>query len=283
MLSIGYNRSLFRRDQSPMLKIQSKLALLLTALLLSACGSLGSEKPDETKNWSASKLYAEAKEELNGGNYEKAIKYFEKLESRYPFGTYAQQAQMEIAFVYYKQNESAQCVAATERFIRLHPNHPNVDYMYYLRGLASFKDKKGFFDFINEQDPTERDPKAARDAFDAFKQLVDRFPDSKYAPDSRDRLRYLVNAMAQYEVHVAKYYFKRGAYLASANRAQTVVREYPQSPSAQEALQIQIKAYEMMGEQKLRDDALRVYKLNFEGQSAASGAAAGKKPWWKFW
>ena len=267
-----------------MLKIKSKLALLLLASLLSACGSLSSEKTDETKNWSASKLYAEAKDELNGGNYDKATKYFEKLESRYPFGAYAQQAQLEIAYSYYKQNDQAQCIAAVERFIRLHPNHPNVDYMYYLRGLANFKDKKGLFDFISNQDPTERDPKAARDAFDAFRQLIERFPDSKYAPDARDRLKYLVNAMAQYEVHVASYYFKRGAYLASINRAQNVVRDYPDSPSAQEALKIQIRAYEILGAKELRDDAQRVYKLNFESQTAASsGSNANKKSWWKFW
>lgn len=266
-----------------MLKIQSKLALILMALLLSACGSV-TEKSDETKSWSAPKLYAEAKDELNAGNYEKATKYFEKLESRYPFGAYAQQAQLEIAYSYYKQNDQAQCIAAVERFIRLHPNHPNVDYMYYLRGLATFKDKKGLFDFVSNQDPTERDPKAAQDAFDSFRQLVERFPDSKYAPDARDRLKYLVNAMAQYEVHVANYYYKRGAYLASINRAQNVIRNYAESPSAQEALKIQIKAYDALGANELRDDAKRVYKLNFESQSApTSKSATSKKSWWQFW
>ena len=158
-----------------MLKNFLTLALIALALMMSGCGSLG-EKRDETKGWSADKLYAEAKDELRSGNYEKAIKYFEKLESRYPFGVYAQQAQMEVAYAYYRQNEQAQCLAAVERFIRLHPNHPSVDYMYYLRGLANFNDKKGLFDFISSQDPTERDPKATRAAFDAFKQLVERFP-----------------------------------------------------------------------------------------------------------
>jgi outer membrane protein assembly factor BamD len=266
-----------------MLKIQSKLALLLMILLLSACGSMA-EKSDPTKSWTASKLYAEAKDELNSGNYEKATKFFEKLESRYPFGAYAQQAQLEIAFAYYKQNDQAQCIAAVERFIRLHPNHPNVDYMYYLRGLANFKDKKGLFDFISNQDPTERDPKAARDAFDAFKQLTERFPDSKYAPDASDRMKYLVSAMAEYEVHVASYYYKRGAYLAAINRAQNVLRGYPDSPAVKEALKIQINSYEALGEKELREDALRVYKLNFEKKSAGSaGSNSNNKSWWKFW
>lgn len=267
-----------------MLKNSLKLALIVLALLMSGCGSLG-EKPDETKGWSAEKLYAEAMDELRGGAYDKSIKLFEKLESRYPFGQYAQQAQMQIAYAYYKQNEQAQALAAVERFIRLHPNHPNVDYMYYLRGLANFNDKKGLFDFISAQDPTERDPKALRAAFDAFKQLVERFPDSRYADDARDRLAYLVEAMAQYEVHVARYYYRRGAHVAAVNRAQNVVRNYPSSGAVRNALQIEILAYDAMGMDKLRDDAQRVYELNFAGSKVADSetAATEKKPWWKLW
>ncbi|MEY4368922.1 MAG: outer membrane protein assembly factor BamD [Burkholderiaceae bacterium] len=264
-----------------MLKQLSRTALLSLALALAACASLG-EKTDETKNWSADKLYAEAADELKSGNYEKSIKYFEKLESRYPFGAYAQQAQMQIAYAYYKQNEQAQCLAAIERFIRLHPNHPNVDYMYYLRGLANFKDKKGLLDFISEQDPTERDPKSVRAAFDAFKQLIDRYPNSQYVPDARDRLNYLLDAMAQYEVHVANYYYRRGAYVAAVNRAQNVVRDYPGSESAKSALRIQVLSYEAMGMKELRDDAERVYQLNFSEADAAN-ASGTKKPWWRVW
>lgn len=266
-----------------MLKSYLKFAVITLALLLSACGSMNMEKPDETKGWSASKLYAEAMDELNTGNFDKALKFFEKLESSYPFGNFAQQAQMETAYVYYRQNDQAQCLAAVERFIRLHPNHQSVDYMYYLRGLANFNDKKGMFDFISNQDPTERDPKAARDAFDAFKLLTERFPNSKYAPDSRDRMKYLVNALAQHEIHVAKYYARRGSYLAAANRAQSVIREFPDSPSAQEAMRIQIKAYDALGLKDLRDDAERVYLLNFQNQSSTPGAKVEKKPWWQAW
>jgi outer membrane protein assembly factor BamD len=252
----------------------------LALLLSSACGSLG-EKPDETKGWSADKLYAEAVDELKSGNLEKAIKHFEKLESRYPFGAYAQTAQMQIAYAYYKQNEQAQCLAAIDRFIRLHPNHPKVDYMYYLRGLANFNDKKGLFDFISEQDPTERDPKAARAAFDSFKQLTERFPSSEYADDARARMIYLVEAMAKAEVHVATFYYKRGAYVAAVNRAQNVVRDYPGSEAVKNALRIQQLAYEAMGMKDLSKDVQRVYELNFSSETAA--ANANKKPWWKFW
>ena len=266
-----------------MLKNHLKFAAVIMALFLSACGSLNTEKSDETKSWSASKLYSEAKGELNGGNYEKAIKYFEKLESRYPFGSFAQQAQMEVAYAYYRQNDQAQALAAVERFIRLHPNHPSVDYMYYLRGLANFNDKKGLFDFISNQDLTERDPKAARDAFEAFRQLIERFPNSKYASDASDRLKYLANAMAQYEIHVAHYYFKRGAYLAAINRAQTVLRDYAGSPFNQEALRIQIRSYDELGMQDLRDDAERVYALNYKNKSTAPPEASARKSWWKFW
>ena len=150
----------------------------------------------------------------------------------------------------------AQALAAVERFIRLHPNHPSVDYMYYLRGLANFNDKKGLFDFISNQDLTERDPKAARDAFEAFRQLIERFPNSKYAADASDRLKYLANAMAQYEIHVAHYYFKRGAYLAAINRAQVAITDYPGVPANKEALQILVMSYDALGMKELKADLL---------------------------
>jgi len=265
-----------------MLRHTLKLALVLLTFLLSACGSIG-EKPDATKGWTADKLYAEAKDELNSGNYDKAIKLYEKLESRYPFGSYAQQAQIEVAYVYYRQNEQAQCLAAIDRFMRLYPNHARLDYLYYLKGLVNFNDKKGLFDSFSKQDPTERDPKATRAAFDAYKQLVDRFPDSPYAEDARDRLSYLVEAMAQYEVHVARYYLTRRAYVAAANRAQVVIRDYPNSPSVRNALRIQILAYDALGMNQLRDDAERVFELNYKVSSTARETAVESKSWWKIW
>lgn len=166
-----------------MQKRSLKFAAIALALSLSGCG-LFPEKIDETRDWSASRLYSEARDELASGNYEKAIQHFEKLESRYPFGTYAQQAQMEIAYAHYRQGDQAEALAAVERFIKLHPDHPNVDYMYYLRGLINFNDRVGFLSFLTKQDPSERDPKATRDAFEAFKQLAERFPNSKYTPDA---------------------------------------------------------------------------------------------------
>ncbi|HTN64667.1 MAG TPA: outer membrane protein assembly factor BamD [Burkholderiaceae bacterium] len=265
-----------------MQKNLSKLLVVLFVFSLSGCGVF-SEAPDETANWSASKLYAEAHDELSAGGYDKAIKYFEKLESRYPFGTYAQQAQMEIAYAHYRQGDQPQALAAVERFIKLHPNHPNVDYMYYLRGLINFNDKVSLFDFLVSEDATERDPKAAREAFDSFKLLVERFPDSVYAKDSAARLKYLVNAMAQHEVHVADYYYRRGAYLAAANRAQTAVTEYREAPAIEQALYIMVRSYDALGLPELRDDAQRVLKLNFPNSEAALGGRPKKAPWWKIW
>ena len=258
------------------------LGAVALALTLSGCGLLP-DKVDETKNWSASKLYAEARDELNSGNYDASVKLFEKLESRYPFGTYAQQAQMEIAYAYYRQSDQAQALAAVERFIKLHPNHPNVDYMYYLRGLINFNDKVGLFNFVSKQDPTERDPKAAREAFESFKQLVERFPDSSYAPDSRLRMKYLVNAIAQHEVHVAKYYYRRGAYVAAVDRAQFAVKEYPNAPATEEALSVMTRSYDALGMPDLRDDADRVMKKNFPNSDFLNGGKKVSKPWWKIW
>lgn len=264
--------------------MQKKLSVLVVAcamLGLSACGLLP-ERADETKNWSATKLYDEARQEMDGGHYDAAIKLFEKLESNYPFGTYAAQAQMEIAYAYYKSQDQAQALAAVERFIKLHPNHPQVDYMYYLRGLINFNDQLGLLNFVYSQDATERDPKATREAFAAFKALVDKFPNSKYAPDSIARMKYLVNAMAQYEVHVANYYYRRGAYLAALNRAQGAVRDYTDAPAREEALLLMVRAYDKLGMNDLRDDAQRVFTRNYPN-SRLTNPQALDKPWWNFW
>lgn len=259
-----------------------KIAAFALALFLSGCGMFG-QNVDETRNWSAAKLYAEARDEMGAGNYERAIQHFEKLESRYPFGTFAQQAQMEIAYAHYRMGDHPQALAAVDRFIKLHPNHPNVDYMYYLRGLVNFNDRVSFFNFLTKQDLSERDPKAARDAFDAFKQLVERFPDSVYAKDSAERLNYLVNALAQYEVHVANYYYRRGAYLAAANRAQAAISDYREAPAIEEALFVLVRSYDALGMTELRNDAERVMKANFPDSVYYRGGPKRDEPWWKIW
>jgi outer membrane protein assembly factor BamD len=257
-------------------------ASLAAVLALGGCGLLP-EVQDETASWSAQKLYAEAKDNLNSGNYERAVKLFETLESRYPFGRYAQQAQLEVAYAYYKDNEPISAIAACDRFIKLHPNHPNVDYAYYLKGLANFNDDLGLLGNLVDQDLSERDPKAAREAFLSFKELVTRFPDSKYAADSTARMKYLVNALANNEVHVAKYYLKREAWVAAANRAKEVLKTYPEAPALEEALAIMVIAYDKLKLPELRDDAQRVLALNFPQSKYAKGVNTEGKAWYRFW
>jgi outer membrane protein assembly factor BamD len=262
--------------------VRYSLAVIL-GVLLAACGLLP-EVQDETRGWSAQKLYSEAKSELNNRNYEQAVKYYQKLEARYPYGPFAQQAQIEIGYAYFKDGDQAQALASVERFIKLHPNHPNVDYAYYLRGLVNFNDDLGWFGYVSGQDATERDSKAARESFDAFKELATRFPDSRYTPDSIDRMNYLVNAMASHEIHVARYYMKRGAYVAAANRAQISLKTYPQAPANEEGLVILVKAYDQMGLTDLRDDAERVMKKNFPNSPYLKGDPhQDKVPWWQIW
>ena len=257
------------------------LAVIL-ALLLGGCGLLP-DVADETAGWSADKLYTQAKEAMGDGAYDKAIKYFEKLEARYPYGRYAQQAQLEVAYAYYKQAEHASAIAACDRFIRLHPNHPNVDDAYYLKGLVNFNEDLGLLGHVSMQDLTERDPKAARESFDAFKELVTRFPDSKYTPDATARMNYLVNALASHDVHVARYYLRRGAYVAAANRAQKAVSTYPGAPANEEALFVMIKAYDALAMNDLRDDAERVMRKNFPKSEYYVRGVNRSEPWWKLW
>lgn len=261
--------------------IRHSLALIF-GVLLGACGLLP-EPQDETKGWSAQKLYKEAKDNLNDRRYEEAIQYFQKLEARYPYGRFAQQAQIEMAYAYYKDNEPAQAIAAAERFIKLHPNHPNVDYAYYLRGLANFNEDLGILGYVSGQDLTERDPKAAREAFTAFKELATRFPDSRYTPDSIARMNYLLNALAAHEIHVARYYMKRSAYVAAANRAQYALKTYPQAPANEEGLVILVQAYDALGMKDLRDDAERVLLRNFPNSPYLKGGASGGSSWWQIW
>ena len=264
--------------------MRSSLLVALAALLLAGCGIFSGQEPDETIGWSAQKLYGEAKDEMGQQNWTQAIKYLEKLEARYPYGRYAQQAQIEIAYAYYKDNERASAIAAADRFIKLYPNHPHVDYAYYLKGLVNFNEKQGLFQNFGDQDMTERDPKATNEAFESFKMLVSRYPETKYAEDAAARMRYLVNALASHEVHVARYYMKRGAYVAAANRAQYAVQNFPQAPAIEEAVYIMVRAYDALALTELRNAADRVMRKNFpDSKYLRPGGYQKDAPWWKFW
>ena len=255
-------------------------AIIMAVFLQAGCGT---QENDETAGWSANKLYGEAKDELNSGNYQKAIKYYEKLESRFPYGRFAQQAQLELAYAHHKDNDAVSAAAAADRFIKLHPTHPNVDYAYYLKGIIWFNEDQGFFARLADQDPSERDPKAARDSFESFKELVKRFPESKYAKDSVERMQWLVNALASHEVHVARYYVARRAYVAAANRAQYALQNYPTATSLEEALFILVKSYDELGMADLRNDSERIMRKNFPDSAYFKGAVGRKDPWWKIW
>ncbi len=254
-------------------------AAILSLTLLTACGLLP-EQQDETAKWGPDQIYAEAKEALDNGNIQRSIQLFEKLEARYPYGRYAQQAQLEIAYAQYKDGEPALAIAACDRFIKMHPTHPNVDYAYYLKGIVNYLEDDGILSKINQQDMTERDPKSSRESFEAFKELVQRFPNSKYSPDAVERMNKLVNGLAAHEVHVARYYLARQAPLAAVNRAADVLKDYPQTPSVEEALVVMIEGYDALQQPTLRDDARRVLTKNYP-QSRYLTGEKDSKPFWK--
>lgn len=258
---------------------------LLTAVALFGCGSTPKEPESQ---WSAEKLYSEAKEEASQGNYERAGKLYERLEGRASGTTLAQQAEIERAYMLYKSGEKAQALSTLDRFIKLHPTSAAVDYALYLQGLVNFNDNLGLLGSLARQDLSERDQQAAKDSYQSFKQLVDEYPQSLYADDAHARMNYIVNSLAAYELHVARYYFRRGAYVAAANRAQTVVSDFQQTPSVEEALFIMSQSYDKLGLTELRDDAERVLRANFPNTTVAADGignppGSSKKPWWQVW
>ncbi|GMQ83449.1 MAG: hypothetical protein BMS9Abin06_0183 [Gammaproteobacteria bacterium] len=232
---------------------------LLAILFTLGCASKGG---DELDGLSANDLYGRAKEALNAGDYETAINTFERLEARFPFGKYAQQAQLEIAYAYYKFDEPDSSIATADRFIQNNPGNPHLDYAYYLRGLANYTRGENIVDRLAPREPSERDTRALRDSFNDFTQLVKKFPDSRYAPDSKKRLVFLHNMLAKYEINVAYYYMRRGAYVAAANRAKYVIENYQRTPAAREALEVLVQAYTKMDMNDLANDAQRILDLN---------------------
>lgn len=254
---------------------------LATLLALSACSSTG---VDETAGWSPNKIYTEAIDERENGNFDKAITLYEKLEGRAAGTPLAQQAQLDKAYTYYKSNEQAQALAVLDRFLRLHPASPALDYALYLKGLVNFNDNLGLFGSLAQQDLSERDQKSAKASFESFREVATRFPDSKYAPDSRARMTYIVNSLADSEVHVARYYYQRGAYLAAVNRVQTALTDYKDAPALEEALFILVRSYDALGMKELRDDARRVLEANYpKSEFLSQGFRSADGPWWKLW
>jgi outer membrane protein assembly factor BamD len=261
-------------------RIRTALAAVLLVFVVAGCGMLPEVK-DETGGWSAERLYKTAHDTMVEGNYILAVKLFETLEGRFPYGRYAQQAILESAYANYRGGEIAAAIAGCDRFIRTYPNSPNADYAYFLKGLVHFREDQGLLGYVYDLDVSERDPKSMQESFLAFKDLVTRFPDSKYAEDAKYRLKYLSNALAMYDVHVARYYYNRGAYVAAVNRAQASLLSYPLNPANEDALDLLVKSYDKLGILQLRDDTRRILEKTFPNSRYL--AEGSQKAWWQFW
>jgi outer membrane protein assembly factor BamD len=246
----------------------SSLAIVIA--LLAGCSWLPKQK-DETKGWSAQRLYSAAKHRLKEGDYEESIKYYRLLAARYPFGRFAQQGALEVTYAYYKNEDFDQALAACDRFIKANPTHPNVDYAYYLRGLINYRYKKGILERIFPVDPSTRDPGPSRQAFFDFKTLIQKFPNSKYAKDAAQRMVYLRNNMAKYEIVVARFYMKRSAYIAAVNRAKYVIKHFDETPSVRDALEVMYISYNKMGLNDLARDTKRVIRKNYPDHPIITG------------
>jgi len=262
----------------------SPLAAAVCALVVVVSGCSSTPAPDKTATWSPNKIYAEAKDEASSGAYDKAIPLYEKLEGRAAGTPLAQQAQLDLAYAYWRSGERAQALAAIERYIKLNPSSPALDYALYLRGVINFNDDIGVMGSLAGQDLAERDSRASRDSYQAFKQLVTQFPQSPYSEDARVRMDYILNTLAEYELYVARYYFRRGAFVAAVNRAQQAVVDFEGAPATEEALYIMVQSYDRLGLETLRDDANRVFVQNFPNSKLPSeGLRRSGKAWWHIW
>jgi len=242
-----------------MLKRFLSIVLISSLAFLTACSS--SKK--EEKFTSEADLYNAAEEQLEHEQWETAIKNLQKLEENFPFGAYAEQGQLELIYAYYSYSKPDEAIATANRFIRLHPQHRNVDYAYYMMGLSSFTKDKGMFERVMPTDLTKRDPGAARESLANFSQLLNRYPDSTYAADAKKRMLYLRNTLARYEIHVANYYFKRQAYVAAISRGRYVIENYPQAPATPDALAVMVQGYHFLGMQDRADETLNVLRTNY--------------------
>jgi len=246
-------------------QILSNLLLAMLCLVISACSTIrDSQKDDDPDEWSVERLYEEAKSELGGNNWETAIDYYSQLETRFPYGKYAEQAQIEKAYAYYKNEEPELATVTIDQFIRLYPTHPKADYAYYLKGLINFNEDNSLVGRLTGRDDlSDRDPQRAERALSAFRDLVRRYPESRYTGDAQRRMAHLNNALALHDLHVAEYYERRGAWLAVVNRARNVVENYETTPAVEQALGMMMRAYREMGMQGLATDTERVIASNF--------------------
>lgn len=264
---------------SSMQRLGRAVSLAGACLLLAACGSVKTTV-DPTAGWTAERLYKDAKEEMSAGNWSQARTRLEAVEARYPFGLYAQQALIDQAYINWKDGEPEQALAAIDRFQKQYPNHPGSDYMLYLKGLISFTPPSASFMQFTLQDPSERDPKGLSESYDAFMQLLEQYPESRYANDARLRASWLVNTIAQNEVHVAEYYYTRDAYVAAISRAQRVITDFEGVPIAERALYIMYLSYDKLQQHDLRDDIKRIMDQNYPDSTYFTTGLSSQKNYW---
>ena len=255
---------------------------LLLALCLMCLFAAGCHTNDrKLQQASPEKLYKEAKHKLDDYDYNAAIKIYEALTARFPFTEQARQARLDLIYAYYKQGEAESATDAADTFIRENPTHPRVDYAWYIKGLVNFERTPNALEHIFHADLTKRPPTTARKAFDAFRTVVEQYPKSAYAHDAHARMVYLRNRLADYDVHVAEYYMRRGAYIGAAQRANEAIEQYDGAPSVEHAVQIMQEAYAKLGLKDRAHQAQEVYALNFSHNQQL--AEAHDKHWWKFW
>ncbi|MDC9728971.1 MAG: outer membrane protein assembly factor BamD [Methyloprofundus sp.] len=239
------------------------LLILSFCLLLPACSSFSTEKKGEFEGWTVDQFVSASKEAVEDEKYKKAIKILEQLDSRYPFGDHSSQAQLDLSYAYYKNNDTEAATASAQRFIKTHPRHENIDYAYYLKGLVNFNHNLGFIDRYIPSDATQRDTVFIKSSYLNFQELVRRYPDSKYAADAKQRMIYLDNALARHELHVARFYMDREAFLAAINRVNYILEYHKTAPVIPYALELQIKAYKILDLADLAANTQKIYDYNY--------------------
>jgi outer membrane protein assembly factor BamD len=257
----------------------SVVALCIVLLAVSGCRT---HRERDEKKVTPDILYKKAHKSLESSDYNTAIKSYEQLTARFPFTDEARQARLDLIYAYYRAGEKESATDAAETFIRENPTHPRVDYAWYVKGLVDFERSPNAIERLFRADLTQRPPSTARKAFAAFKTVVEQYPKSEYAHDSLQRMIYLRNRLASYEVHVARYYFRRGAYVAAAQRAKGAIEQYDGAPAIREALEIMISSYDRLNLQPLAADARQVYAANYSAEVRTSVAQV-KKSWWRIW
>ena len=275
--------SSFSGPVAGLLRRSALVVVTLSALMLIGGCAGSADKPDPTATWTVEQLYSTAKDDMDNDRWSDARKHLTAVESRFPFGVYAQQAELSLAYVNWKDGEREQALANVDRFMQLYPDHPGTDYALYLKGLINFSQAGALGTWISGQDPAERDPKGLRASYDAFSELIKRFPDSHYAKDAKQRMVWLVNALAMNNVYVANYYYQHGSYLAAANRAQVVITDFSGVPAAEPALYIMTLSYGKLGMTQLQQDTERVLDKNYPNSKYKKEGLAllTKKAWWQ--